>query len=482
MDRIRFLLLLILLTTAAEIRAAQTTNVQDIWNQTLTIASSASATLDDLKVQAATTTVTGTTAITTSTGFNKISIYQPTFTDASAVTITNAATVYIAGAPLAAGSLTITKPFALWVAAGATRLDGVINLAGSTGTSGQVLTSQGASVPIWANVAGGSNGSVQYNSSGASAGNSILTYDGFYNFLMTSTNNAISFMKVINSSTGASADAAFIVQGAANVAEFGSRGTNETATGVMAGGDAYVYNLHNSGVGDLAIASETIIKFGAGSGDTEVARITSTGLQLGNATQDTGLARNAAGVVEVNNGTAATYRDVKLRNVNFQGAPFCAVITSTTDQTTTGPQTHITYTIPANSVVVGTTYHYVIWGNFDNGTTQITYTVQSMLGGNQIGNLTFNSLASAQTNKEWRAEGNVIFRTTGSSGTAFAEQQVKVNGATTTDTDSYHLFNLTSALTVNTTTTETLLVQLWMSATTGTPHIRSLGGYIQQVN
>jgi len=198
---------------------------------------------------------------------------------------------------------------------------------------------------------------------------------------------------------------------------------------------------------------------------------------------DTGLARNAAGVVEVNNATAGTYRDVKLRNANFQGAPFCASITTTTDQTTAGPVTHVTYTIPANSAVVGTTYHYVIWGNFDNGTTQITYTVQSMLAGNQFSNITFTSLTSAQTNKEWRAEGTVTIRTTGVSGTGFGEGTVSVNGATVINTAPIQINNSgATGLTFNSTTAQTLLVQLWMSVVTGSPHIRSLGGYIQQVN
>lgn len=85
---------------------------------TRTVASAAGAVLDDLKVAADTTTVTGTTQITTTAGFNKVGIYKPTITDASAVTIDNAATVYIDNAPLAAGSATITSPWALRTGAG----------------------------------------------------------------------------------------------------------------------------------------------------------------------------------------------------------------------------------------------------------------------------------------------------------------------------------------------------------------------------
>ncbi len=87
-------------------------------NVASTVASGTSATLDDVNVQAATTTVTGTTAITTAKGFNKVSLYQPTITDSSSVTISKASTLYVDNAPLAAGSVTITQPWALNVGAG----------------------------------------------------------------------------------------------------------------------------------------------------------------------------------------------------------------------------------------------------------------------------------------------------------------------------------------------------------------------------
>jgi hypothetical protein len=41
-------------------------------------------------------------------------------------------------------------------------------------------------------------------------------------------------------------------------------------------------------------------------------------------TLDTGLYRNAAGVVEVNNGTAGTFRDIKVRSIIIDGAPSTA--------------------------------------------------------------------------------------------------------------------------------------------------------------
>jgi len=90
------------------------------------IASGASVTLDAYKWDATTVTFTGTTGITTATGVNFIDVERPTYTDGSALAITNAATVTIKGAPVAAGSLTITNPYALWVQQGNVRFDGIL--------------------------------------------------------------------------------------------------------------------------------------------------------------------------------------------------------------------------------------------------------------------------------------------------------------------------------------------------------------------
>jgi hypothetical protein len=106
------------------------------FNEARTIASGASAVLDDVKVAANTTTVTGTTNITTAKGFNKVSIYKPTITDSSAVTITNAATLYIEDAPAVSGSAVITNPYALWVGNGNTKLNGTLTIAGGTVNAG----------------------------------------------------------------------------------------------------------------------------------------------------------------------------------------------------------------------------------------------------------------------------------------------------------------------------------------------------------
>ncbi len=90
------------------------------------IASGASVTLDAYKWDATTVTFTGTTGITTAAGVNFIDVERPTYTDASSLTITNAATVAIKGAPIAGGSATLTNSYALWVQQGAIRFDDLV--------------------------------------------------------------------------------------------------------------------------------------------------------------------------------------------------------------------------------------------------------------------------------------------------------------------------------------------------------------------
>lgn len=69
--------------------------------------------------------ITGVTNITTATGVNFVTVRQPVYDGGgSAKVITNAATVYIAAAPLAQNGVTVTNSYALWVDADASRFDG----------------------------------------------------------------------------------------------------------------------------------------------------------------------------------------------------------------------------------------------------------------------------------------------------------------------------------------------------------------------
>ena len=106
---------------AVSVGAAETLRVQ----ATETVASGASATWNGVHVAAATCTISGSTNITTATGFNFVSIGIPTLSNAS-IAVTSAASLYIAGAPVASGGMTITDRYALWVDSGNIRYDGLL--------------------------------------------------------------------------------------------------------------------------------------------------------------------------------------------------------------------------------------------------------------------------------------------------------------------------------------------------------------------
>jgi hypothetical protein len=151
---------------------APTWTAQHIFSQATTIASATAATLDDVKVAAATTTITGNTG-SPITRLAKTGLYRPTMTDSSAVTVTDAATLYIDNSPLAAGSATITNAWSLLVGSGASKLqattiNGALTYGGVTlsnavtGTGAMVLGSgnptitlaNGTGLPISTGVSG----------------------------------------------------------------------------------------------------------------------------------------------------------------------------------------------------------------------------------------------------------------------------------------------------------------------------------------
>lgn len=100
------------------------------WGLSTTIASAAPATLDQFDINVSTVTITGNTNITTIGGFNLATIRQPTYTSASAVTITNAATLVIEGSPATGGSTTITNAYALWIKGGIAVMDTITSNGG----------------------------------------------------------------------------------------------------------------------------------------------------------------------------------------------------------------------------------------------------------------------------------------------------------------------------------------------------------------
>lgn len=81
------------------------------------------------------------------------------------------------------------------------------------------------------------------------------------------------------------------------------------------------------------------------------------------ATKDTGLARNAAGVVEINNGTAGTYRDLILRDIYINGATYLARASASLTNSAGANTATLT-----NSPVTGNPTKWIAID--DNGTTR----------------------------------------------------------------------------------------------------------------
>lgn len=86
-----------------------------------TVASATSAVLDAFNIPADTITVSGSTAITTATGFNLVNVGIPALS--TAANVTNSATVYIAGAPSISGGGAITNAYSVWTDDGIVRHD-----------------------------------------------------------------------------------------------------------------------------------------------------------------------------------------------------------------------------------------------------------------------------------------------------------------------------------------------------------------------
>ncbi len=87
------------------------------------VASGASAVLDAWDWTAGVVTITGNTNITTAAGVNLAVIRQPTYFASNVLTVTNAATLVIEGAPQAGINAIITNSYALWIQGGIAVMD-----------------------------------------------------------------------------------------------------------------------------------------------------------------------------------------------------------------------------------------------------------------------------------------------------------------------------------------------------------------------
>jgi hypothetical protein len=156
-------------------------------------------------------------------------------------------------------------------------------------------------------------------------------------------------------------------------------------------------------------------------------------------------------------------------------------ITATVDQTATAEAAHAALTILANSVSIGTTWRFYVWGNIDNGTTAITFTPRIRWGGTggvQLITEPFTASTTANTNRQWSLGAKVTIRTIGATGTAVCEMAYIERSTSTIGVETAHVDNSgVTAVTIDTTANKDLVLSWALSLTTGTPHVRTIGGY-----
>jgi len=368
------------------------------------------------------------------------------------------------------------------------------------GTSGNVMKSDGTNWTSGTVTAapGGADTQIQFNDAGALNGNT--------NFTITKSTNTMTAwgMKFVLGPTSAGGWIDMPTTGPSGIGT-GGAGSNPWVAYVSSSGQWF----NGTAAGDLAYRNSSSQKTFFGTGSTNatfslgasqtmpfasgsIFGFSSAGDSAG--AIDTGFARNAAGIFEINNGTAGTYRQLKLANATIVPTATMAgnvvsaqtANTSTTDQTATTETAHVTYTVPANLCNVGTTFRIEAWGDMDNGTTAITFTPRIRWGGTAgtqlLATPTVVSTTTALTGKTWNMEAMVTIRTTGATGTAVA--QMTMSNHTASSAGAYGQDDANTggtAVTIDTASNKDLVLTWTLSATTGTPHVRTYGGVIELV-
>lgn len=165
-----------------------------------------------------------------------------------------------------------------------------------------------------------------------------------------------------------------------------------------------------------------------------------------------------------------------------------ATLASTVDQTSASETIHIVYTVPANTVKVGTTFRIFAWGNIDNPTAAPTFTPRIRWGGTAgvqlIATPTIVSTSTAQNNKDWELNARVTITALGNALTGRATAMLHVGNHTQNSTGAFASDMATSgatALNIDTTINKDIALTWTISSPSGTPHVRTFGGVIEIV-
>ena len=265
------------------------------------------------------TDVTSAASATNTTGAIASLAITPIAATNTAVTYTNASTLYIAGAPSAGTNITITNPYALYVAAGAAYFGGAVTFASSIGAlTVSSLTDTGLT-----------SGRVTYATTGGLLTDSAnLLFNG-----TTLTANTLNLTNALGTAYGGTGLTSFTANGVVYASSTSALATGSALTfdganlgvgiavplvrlhvatsgntpiiGETTGGTTSYLNLRNTG-GQAYIASSTNdLLFALTAGATEGMRLTSGGLVVGSTTVPTVGSTAMLAVGNANGGTQA---------------------------------------------------------------------------------------------------------------------------------------------------------------------------------
>lgn len=131
-------------TVAVDFDAVGNTNVYGRLRSTGNLSSAAWTTTGcSFDLAAATFTDTSSAAAAVVTTRAAATVNTPTFASANAITVTNAATLYIAGRPTAGTNTTITSGWALWVNSGDSRFGGAVTATGNISQTSDIRVKEG---------------------------------------------------------------------------------------------------------------------------------------------------------------------------------------------------------------------------------------------------------------------------------------------------------------------------------------------------
>ncbi len=212
----------------------------------------------------------------------------------TSVTYTNAATLYIAGAPSAGTNVTLTNPYSLYVAAGAAYFGGAVTVAGSLSLAAVTVTSLTDSGLTSGRVTFASTGGLLADSANLTFNGTILTSAGFsgpLNGTVGATTPATGAFTTVTTTGDLSAVNTIIATNSA-----ASYGNSNNFALFKNSSSAVVGGITHPAVTTLGLWGNTGVKiFNGSSAATTIADFTSTGLAVTGTLSATGTITASSG-------------------------------------------------------------------------------------------------------------------------------------------------------------------------------------------